>query len=298
MEDKPKKQPGATSWISLKNKRVLWIAIGCLSLIAILVFFMKTPKKHAAASKDIKIESDQKDLYSKAQIESLIKEKTLEEVEKKEARKTQQNVPGSKRKFNSPIAVFIKEELKQNPQEEIKQKEKTKNISTGVKVKAHLANAIFSFNVSSPVIAITDEDIKKDEIVLLPKNTQLVGDAGIVKSRDRVNIKFSTMILPNGEEIKVRAMALGADGSGGIKGKIDKQYDKSLLRAAGETVLAGASLVLGSRNGPISLQDELRLNAARNLTDDAHGALNDIKIEESITVEAYTPILVLFLEAV
>ncbi len=178
------------------------------------------------------------------------------------------------------------------------EKNRDLGISTGVKVKAHLANAIFSFNVSSPVVAVTDEDFKKDDAVILPKGTQFVGDAGIVKSRDRVNINFSTMILPDGRELKARAMALSLDGSGGVKGKVDKQYDKSFLRAVGETLLSGAALVVGTREQPLTLTDELRLNAARNLTDDARGALNNVKIEESITVESYTPILVLFLESV
>ena len=85
-------------------------------------------------------------------------------------------------------------------------------VPTGVKIKAHLANAIFSFNVSSPVIAVVDEDYGKDDVTLIPKGTQFIGDAGIVKSRDRVNVKFSTMVLPDGREMPVKAMALSLDG--------------------------------------------------------------------------------------
>jgi len=62
-------------------------------------------------------------------------------------------------------------------------------------------------------------------------------------------------------------------------------------------VLAGAAMVLGTRDRALTLEDELRLNASRNLTDDAQEALNQVRIEESITVEAYTPILILFLES-
>ncbi len=298
MENNPIRFFGDRAKLSFKKGKTVWIGLAALCLLGLLIFLSQEPKKHSSRTKVVETDSDQKNLYSKAEIESLIKEKSLEEMEKKETQNPRQQVSTPQRKLNSKIAVFIKEEIKQNAREVGPQKDKTRQIPTGVKVKAHLANAIFSFNVSSPVLAITDEDVTKDDAVVLPKNTQFVGDAGIVKSRDRVNIRFSTMVLPDGKEVKIRAMALGLDGSGGIKGKVDKQYDKSLFRAAGETVLAGASLVLGAQNRALTLEDELRLNAARNLTDDAHQALNNVKVEESISVEAYTPLLVLFLEQV
>ena len=298
MEDEPKTVYGDKPKPVSKNKRLLWILLGSLCLVAFLIFITRTPKKSSEHVAVKGATDEQRNLYSKAEIENLIKEKALEEMQNKETHKPQQVAIAAKRSLNSQIAVFVKEEAKQSPREDRQEKEKSLNISTGVKVKAHLANAIFSLNVSSPVIAITDEDLKKDDVVILPKNTQFVGDAAILKSRDRVNVQFSTMVLPDGKELKVRAMALGLDGSGGVKGKVDKQYDKSLLRAAGETALAGAAVELGVRDRPFTLTDELRLNAARNLTGDARGALNDVKIEESITVEAYTPILVLFLDSI
>jgi hypothetical protein len=99
--------------------------------------------------------------------------------------------------------------------------------------------------------------------------------------------------------MKVSAMALSLDGSGGIRGKVDKQTNKSVFKAVGETLVAGGALLFGNSGnaGPISLTDELRLNAARNLTDDARSSLNQVKVEESVTVDAYVPILVLFLNA-
>ncbi len=298
MEDEPKTVYGDKPKPALKKKQVLWVLMGGLCLIVLFFFFAGTPKKPSGRVEVKGATDEQKNLYSRAEIENLIKEKALEETDKKEIHKQQQTAVVSKRTLNSPIAVFVEEKEKPKPREVRQEKAQGLNIATGVKVKAHLANAIFSFNVSSPVVAITDEDLKKDDVVILPKNTQFVGDAAILKSRDRVNVKFSTMVLPDGKELNVRAMALGLDGSGGVKGKVDKQYDKSLLRAAGETALAGAAVVLGVRDRPLTLTDELRLNAARNLTDDARDALNDVKVEESITVEAYTPILVLFLDSI
>ena len=174
--------------------------------------------------------------------------------------------------------------------------------------KRDLASQIFSFNVSSPVIAVVDEDVKQGDQVVIPRGTQFIGNAAVLKSKDRVNIKFNVMVLPDGREIKVKAMALSLDGSGGIQGRVDRELDKSIFKAIGEVALSGAALAIGTRDRALTLEDQIRLNAARNpkgrgpqrglygLTDDAENALRRVKPEKSITIEAYTPILVLFLD--
>lgn len=249
---------------------------------------------------------ERRNVYSKTEIENLIKGQIAQEMEKTETKKPKDVRDISHiRKYASPIAVYIRkeDETKENGTKFLKLEETSRQdhvfgISTGTKIKAVLANAIFSFNVSSPVIAFTDEDVIKDGKVIIPKGTQFIGNAGILKSRDRVNVLFSVMIPPCGKELKIRAMALSLDGSGGIAGKVEKQYDKSFLKAAGEILLGGAALVVGTTSTQaMTLEDEVRLNAARNLTDDAQGALSQVRIEESIRVEAYTPILVLVLES-
>ncbi len=239
-------------------------------------------------------------LYSKTEIENLIKDQLSQAAEKQGASDVSVKANAPKRKLDTDIAVYVYKPKKEgNKAEAVTKQSQELEISTGVKIKAHLANAIFSLNVTSPVVAVTDEDVVKDGKTIVPKDTQFLGEAGVVQTRDRVNVKFAVMVFPDGKEKRVQAMALSLDGSGGIKGKVDKQYDRSLLKATGEMVLSGASLVLGtSRGGPISLEDELRLNASRNLADDAQQALGRVRIEKSISVEAYTPILILFLDAV
>ena len=81
---------------------------------------------------------------------------------------------------------------------------------------------------------------------------------------------------------------------------------QSIFKAIGEIALSGASLAIGTRDRALTLEDQIRLNAARNpkgrgpqrglygLTDDAENVLRRVKPEKSITVDAYTPILVLF----
>ena len=80
---------------------------------------------------------------------------------------------------------------------------------------------------------------------------------------------------------------------------MEKHRDVKALKAIGETLLGGASLFVGSgRRDPYNLEDQLRVNLAQNLTNQASQDLRSVKTEQSITVEAYTPIQVIILEAI
>lgn len=279
-----------------KNKRLVIALAACICAVILFVVYKNQP---VSKKTEIKATStkDESTFYSKSEIDNLIKgQLSKKESDQKEKIVQIQAKPTEKRKLKTAIAVFIKAAEEKKPAPTVTENDKSVEIPTGSKIKAHLANAIFSFNVTSPVVAVVDEDFVKDEQVIIPKGTQFIGDAGILKSRDRINVRFSVMVLPSGKETKVSAMALGLDGSGGIKGRLDKQSDKSIFKALGETLLAGSAVVLGRTNNALSLSDELRLNTARNLSDDARNSLNQVKIEESVSVEAYTPILVLFLD--
>lgn len=280
----------------MKDKRFVMAGIVILSIAMTFMLTQNHPltkkTKMNPANK-----AEEGALYSKSQIDALIKEQlSKKDADPKEKNQRPENTSIPSRKLKTGIAVFVKKEEVVKPQSNVETKNKHLGIATGSKLKAHLANAIFSFNVTSPVVAVVDEDFVKDDEVVVAKGTQFIGDAAVQKSRDRINVRFSVMVTPDGKETRVSAMALSLDGSGGIKGKVDRQSDKSMFKSIGETLLAGSAIVLGNRGGAMSLNDELRLNTARNLSDDARDSLNQIKIEESVSVEAYTPILVLFLD--
>ncbi len=86
MEDEPKKFFETGPMALVKNKRVLWILLVGLGLLAFFAFILQAPKKHSKRVEAGATAPDQKSLYSKAEIENLIKEKTLEELEKKTAK--------------------------------------------------------------------------------------------------------------------------------------------------------------------------------------------------------------------
>lgn len=277
----------------LKNKRLL--VLGAVVFCAVILVLFKN--QHVPKTEIKTTPAEENTLYTKDEIDSFIKEQLLKKESDEINTGPVQTNPPENRKFKTAIAVFIKKEDDEKTVTVISPVNEDLGIPTGSKIKAHLANAIFSFNVTSPVVAVVDEDFIKDEKIIIPKGTQFIGDAGILKSHDRINVRFSVMVLPGGKEIKVNAMALSLDGSGGIKGKVDKQGGKSILKSIGETILAAGAVVLGTKDRAVTLEDELRLNAARNLSDDARDGLNQVKIEESISTQAYTPIFVLFLDS-
>lgn len=116
-------------------------------------------------------------------------------------------------------------------------------LHTGFMFEAVLRTAIFSYNLQTPVIAETEYDITFNDKVMVPKRTKIIGYASVVKSFDRVNVLFHTIVFPDGSEIKFSGMALHTDGSAGIPGKVKKHKEKIPLRillgTAGELVAPG-----------------------------------------------------------
>ncbi len=102
------------------------------------------------------------------------------------------------------------------------------SLHTGFTFDVVLKNAIYSFNSNTPVICQTEYNITFLGKVVIPKNTKIIGTSAIEKTDDRVNVRFHTMVFPNGQEIKFSGIALEMDGSAGIKGKV-KNMKKARL---------------------------------------------------------------------
>jgi len=206
-----------------------------------------------------------------------------------------------KRNYATDIAVFVYQKEKLDSQSQVRDSQKNESLGlpSGTRIPATLSNRIFSFNIAAPVIVVLDRDFKWKNQVLLPKGTKFLGEASVVKSIDRINVNFDSLIFPDGRQLKVRAMALSPDGSGGIKGKVEKNRDIRVLKAIGEVALSGASLFVGGLSSqPYSLEDQLRMNLTQNLAGQASQDLRSVRVEQSITVEASTPVDVMILESI
>ena len=114
---------------------------------------------------------------------------------------------------------------------------------TGFIFDAVLKTAIFSFNIETPVIALVEYDITFNNKVVLPAGTKLIGITSIIKSIDRVNVVFNTIVFPDGSEIKFTGLGLHTDGSAGIPGKVKKQTASIPARVILEAAGAGATVL-------------------------------------------------------
>lgn len=117
----------------------------------------------------------------------------------------------------------------------------TWHLPVGTRISCTIQNAIFSFNLVAPVVAIVDEPVlcPSNGKILLPKKTKLIGIASILKSDDRVNINFNYAVLPNGRQFEINGIALAPDGSAGIKGKVKEYKDTRLMASAMSGALVG-----------------------------------------------------------
>jgi len=280
---------------------VRWCAAISAPVILCVIFFFNRGSSGAKDRVPVQQE-DNPQVITGAAMDRAIQAAGKEDKRAKDVEVSRKTVPPKKRNFASEIAVYVEPPMKAESsgarREEPRGKQNPLGLPSGTKIPARLSNRIFSFNVAAPVIAQVLQDYKWQEKVVIPKGSKFLGEASVLKSLDRINVKFETLIFPDGREMRVRAMALSEDGSGGIKGKVDKHRDMKTLKAIGETLLGGASLFVGGQGGsPYSLEDQLRVNLAQNLTGQAAQDLRSVKTEESVTVETDTSIQVILLEA-
>ena len=158
-------------------------------------------------------------------------------------------------------------------------------LPTGTILRVTITNAIFSFNLATPVIAELDEDASFNKGgVVFPKKTRFLGQALVLKSHDRVNITFSLAVLPDGKEIKLTGLALSPDGSAGIQGKVDKQKDSAIASAALKGAIMGAAAITSQADDSITAQaSQSAAQETANAIDTSTG-----NIDTSIWIPAFT----------
>lgn len=253
-----------------------------------------------AKNKEVQAIPQKRQVYKTSYFQEAIKRKAELAQDSSNTSSELKQSTGS-RKFTNQIEVYVYQPDKNKEEKNLQKEKENKKIGLppGTKIPAITQGTIFSFNTAAPVTCLLTRDIEKDGEILIPKNSKFLGEAGVLKSLNRINVTFNLLIFPDGREIKVRALALSEDGSSGIKGRVDKHTDKRVFKAIGETLLAGASLFTGgiSQNA-YSIQDQIKMNVAEGFTREASKDLNNEKIDTSITVESFTPIQVILLEGI
>lgn len=163
-------------------------------------------------------------------------------------------------------------------------------LPTGTVVRATITNAIFSYNLTTPVVAQLDEGASFPEgRLVLPPKTKLIGTAMVVKSHDRVNIEFGLAVLPEGREVEISAIALWPDGSAGIKGTVKKHKDSMVASSALKGAILGGSAMVSAAAANPALAEATQ-TAARDAAQEID--LSREQVDTSITVPVFTRCLV------
>jgi hypothetical protein len=158
-------------------------------------------------------------------------------------------------------------------------------LPTGFTFPVRLQNAVYSYNVESPAIAVIERPVEYLQKVVLPAGTQVIGTVSIQQDHDRILVNFHTMVFPEGDEVKFTGMALSLDGSAGIKGKVETHKDSSVANTVLRSFVTGTSQALTMTGiSPIAS------SAAQGLGGEATKELDTQKqqVTTSISVDAET----------
>ena len=117
-------------------------------------------------------------------------------------------------------------------------------VPLGSMVKCLLIHNIVTNNFEAPVIAQVWEDFYFDGKLLLPFGTRIYGTASSGKERDRVMVRFDNIVFQDGKTIKINAMGLSKDGSGGLTGTVIDEHNKQTFIQMAFNFLSGMALGL------------------------------------------------------
>ena len=169
-------------------------------------------------------------------------------------------------------------------------------LPTGFTFGALLPDAVFSYDLSVPVLAVLEDDVKFLDRLVLPRKTRLVGTASTTHSFDRVNINFTLVVLPEGCEFPISAIALSdKDGSSGVPGERTTHDDAIGAHIALQSMLtaAGAAATAATPGG--SVEGLLATNFTGEANQQVGQSLNQVKSLDSINVRERTAIRVFVL---
>lgn len=219
---------------------------------------------------------------------------------------TQPGVQSQASALATPATVFVADSATNPiPKQDMKtlsSPQPDHQLPAGTEIVAHTTNAISS-GLESPVVAVVDRSVKFDDTLVIPEGAHVIGHtAGAAK--DRVNVRFTSVVLPNDQEMAISGLALMKDGSAGLVGKVKGKGNPVLAGAArvgtGAAVVATEFAGQGSLNQPFSQGDYLRNQMAAEAASQGSQLSNRWQQPMSIpivAVDANQPITIFLLDA-
>jgi Bacterial conjugation TrbI-like protein len=154
-------------------------------------------------------------------------------------------------------------------------------LAPGYHVAARL-ESMATTAVHAPVTAVVEYNYERDGAVLIPAGSRVVGKISQADPSGLVNITFSSIEFPGGENVAIDAVA--ADMSlQAVKGAVTgKQAGRSMLVRSLAGIGETAAMIVGapSANGAVSENDLLRIRVADNI-----GNAGDEQIMRMMTMQ-------------
>lgn len=158
-------------------------------------------------------------------------------------------------------------------------------LPTGFIFPARLENAVYSYNVETPAIAVVERNVEYLKKVVIPAGSRVIGTVSVHQEHDRILITFHALVFPEGDEIKFSGIALMLDGSAGIKGKVETHKDSAVASTVLQSVISGTQELLAvSGVSPVAAQ------AAQGASSEMTNELGNQRqqVTTSISVDADT----------
>jgi hypothetical protein len=163
----------------------------------------------------------------------------------------------------------------------VQQRVSNLGLAPGYHVAARL-ESMATTAVHAPVTAVVEYNYERDGVVLIPAGSRVVGKISQADPSGLVNISFSSIEFPGGENVAIDAIA--ADMSlQAVKGTVTgKQAGRSMLVRSLAGIGETAAMIVGapSANGAVSENDLLRMRVADNI-----GNAGDEQIMRMMTMQ-------------
>ena len=92
-------------------------------------------------------------------------------------------------------------------------------LPVGTIFSVRLLGKVESTDNSSPVQAVILEDVLSPvQSLVIPKGTRVIGNGQLDAARERLQVRFNTLVFPEGEQFQISALAAMMDGSSGLAG--------------------------------------------------------------------------------
>lgn len=89
----------------------------------------------------------------------------------------------------------------------------------GTMIHAELIGRVESVDSNSPVTAVLLEDaLSPVQALVIPKGTKVIGSGQLDAGRERLQVRFHTLVFPEGEQYGISGLAAMLDGSSGLAG--------------------------------------------------------------------------------